>query len=229
MSGIEIFGLIAGIISVAETIANVYEAIKDLSELPAAFHEVNNRLPLVDKVLLAAKGQAKNTTPEEAKAVEDLLKGSKEKTDALLEIFKKIEARSKKKSLLAIYEKVALKLNKGNGSRVETLMDNVLKDLQILSTYQTFQTAIGSQKGDLEKAREELAKVEPSLPDTTFETKPGSAINYGKDQNNNFGGTFNKVDGEQYNAQRDQNFGMRPKKAKKRVNRGDSNASSSDY
>jgi hypothetical protein len=226
MSGIEIFGLIAGIISVTETLINVYGAIKDLDELPAAFHEVNNRLPLVEQILLAAKAQTKNVTKEEAKAIEDILKGSKEKVDSLLKIFKKISARLEKKSVRTFYQKVVLKL--GSGSRVETLMDNVLKDLQVLSTYHAFETAIGNQAAALEKAREEIAKVEPSVPDSVFEAKSGTAINHGKDQYNSFGGTLNKFDGDQFNAERDINFGTRPKKSKKGKGKKESDESSDD-
>jgi hypothetical protein len=102
MSGIEIFSLIAAIISVTETIVTVYDAIKDLHGLPEAFREVNNRLPVVEKTLQDAKRHAKNASGDKSQALETLLKSCKKKADQLLDIFKQV-AKSKEKSVISTY------------------------------------------------------------------------------------------------------------------------------
>jgi hypothetical protein len=140
-----------------------------------------------------------------------LLQGCEAKTKDLCKIFEKIEARPEKKSVLDMYKKVVLKLKSG---RVETLMGDILKDLEVLGTYAVFKDAVAPKVVELEKAKEELAKVEPSLPDSMFEGVAGTAINYGRDQMNSFGGTLTKVDGNNYQAGRDQHFGTEPKRPK---------------
>ncbi|KAF2809426.1 uncharacterized protein BDZ99DRAFT_463229 [Mytilinidion resinicola] len=231
MSGFEILGLIAAIISIAETTAAVYEAIKDLHGLPEAFKEVNQRLPLVEQTLLDAKTQTKNVKGDEAKALESLLTGSKSKAEQLLGIFKKI-AKSADSSVVTVYKIAVLKI--GKKGRVETLMQDILKDLQIMTTYQVFKTAVEQHVDPLKVAEEDLAKTaeqNPSLPDSEFDEKPSTGMNhFGQgDQYAAFGSSkLNHISGDNYKAGGDMNFGTRPKHRSSRKAKPGKNEESSD-
>lgn len=210
-SGFEILGLISAIITITDTTIEVYNAIKDLNELPEAFQQVNHRLPLVKEILEEVKRQAKNATSSEAKALKGVLESCEKKAKELQQIFIGISKESTgSKFIISVYRPLVLKL--GKKARVEDLMDGILDDLGLLAAHQIFQTAMQRQIKPLEQARQELANVPPSLPDSEFEGKPGVAHQYGDGnrQNNVFGGTQNNVEGNYYDAKGDQNFGTIP-------------------
>ena len=210
-SGFEIFGLISAIITITDTTIEVYSAIKDLHELPEAFQQVNYRLPLVKEILEDVKKRAKNASSSEAKALKGVLESCEKKAKELQKIFIEIAKEStSSKFIISVYRPLVLKL--GKKARVEDLMDGILNDLGLLAAHQVFQTAMQRQVKPLEKAREELANVPPSLPDSEFEEKPGAANQYGDGnrQNNVFGGTQNNIEGHYFDAKGDQNFGTIP-------------------
>jgi hypothetical protein len=210
MAGLEVFSLIVNIISVTETIIEVYGAIKDLHGLPDAFHEVNKRLPLAAKTLLDVKTQAKNIqSPEEGRAIVTILKSSQGKAKELDTIFNEIAKNSKDNFVVSVYKAVIAKI--GKKGRVETLMDGILKDLSVLVAYQVFQTSAQKHVEDLKKARKELAEVPPSLPDSEFDEKGGNATQIGgRDQHNIWGDNAKMVLGSNFESARDQIFGTIP-------------------
>jgi len=213
MSGIEVVGLISAIITIAETAADFYEAIKDLHGLPEAFKEVNQRLPLLEQTLRDAKTQAKTAKDDEAKALETLLTSSKAKAEKLLDIFKKIH-NSADSSAITVYRMVILKI--GKKGRVEALMQDILKDMQIMTTYQVFKMVTQKHVDSLEAAEEDLKKTEeqnPSLTDSEFEEKsPGAMNHYGEgNQYAAFGnGKVKHVAGDNFKAGRDMHVGTKP-------------------
>ncbi|KAF4333419.1 n-terminal acetyltransferase A auxiliary subunit [Fusarium beomiforme] len=207
MPAIEIPNQIAGLIRVTEDIIEAYEAIKGLRGLPEAFHEVNKWLPLIEQTLREIKSPGRQvTSADDAKALETPLKSCEDKADKLLEIFQKIASKSKDEYVPSVYRAIAIKLGK---HRVETLMDAILKDLEVLIAHRAFEAVTQKQVEPLAMARKELAKVLPSLPDTDLDEQPGSAIQYGDGnrQYNSFGlGTQKNVDGNYFEAKGDQNF-----------------------
>ena len=210
MSGVEVFALVVNIISVAETIAQVYSAIKDLHGLPDAFREVNKRLPLVEQTLGDVKSQTANIkSAEEAKAMLTLLKSSQGKIKELETIFNEIAKNSKDNFMVSVYKSVIAKL--GKKGRVETLMDGILKDLGVLVAHHVFQTSTQKHVEDLDKARKELAKVTPSLADSEFDEKGSNATQInGRDQFNTWGDNAKNIFGNNFEAGRDQSFGTIP-------------------
>jgi len=209
MSGFEILGLVAAIISVTETTIEVYKAIKDLHGLPEAFQEVSERLPLVMQTLEAAKGQATNTkSPDEIKALKDILDSCKNKAQKLQDIFMSIARKSKDKFDISVYRSVVIKLGKKH--RVETLMGDILKDLEILTAHHIFQAATQNQVELLAEAKDGLAKVPPSLPDSDFDKKSDNFSQAG-DRAKMFiakdSGTMKFIRGSSYEAKRDLIFG----------------------
>lgn len=81
--------------------------------------------------------------------------------------------------------------------------------------HRVFQATMQRQAEPLAKAREEMAKVPPSLSD--LDEQRGSTIMYGRwnRQFNVFGGTQNHVKGYHFEAKRDQHFGTIPPKEAK--------------
>jgi CRISPR/Cas system CSM-associated protein Csm2 small subunit len=213
MAGIEIIGLIGAVVGIVQATIAVSDSIKNLKGLPEAFEEVNKRLPLVEETLSAARTQFENEKPsdEAAAKIERILKGCNGKTQELKEIFEKIN-NAKNKSVLSLYRKIVLKLGKEH--RVEVLMKNILKDLQILTGNQTFQAATQSQVEMLQKAIDELSQVKPSIPDRDFESA-GNFQHSGKgDLNVQYGdGDMNNVKGDMYKAKK-MTFGRKPRSKK---------------
>ncbi|RSL42799.1 hypothetical protein CEP54_015353 [Fusarium duplospermum] len=81
MSGLEIAGLVAGIIGLIGPIRHAYKEIKDLGGLPAAFHDVVGRLSVVEKTLQAVEGPAQEE--------EEVLVGDCDVSDAFVRVGKK--------------------------------------------------------------------------------------------------------------------------------------------
>lgn len=215
MSGIEIVGLISAIIDITKTTVETYQAIKNLHDLPEAFDEVNRRFPLVTQTLQKAEDESKNATPEEKKALEPLLESCRNKAKELLDIFKNIQ-ESKDKSFRSAYRAIVTKMRKD--ARVETLMDNILKDLGVLAAHHAFQDTMQRQVEPLQIARDDLAKVTPSIPDEEINDNAGSAIQFGDKnrQYNSFGGTQKIFDGDSYEAGRDLNLNISMKPRRRR-------------
>ncbi|TQN67663.1 hypothetical protein CSHISOI_07782 [Colletotrichum shisoi] len=177
VSGIEIAGLISAIITIVDTAIDFCDAIKDLDGLPEAFKQVHARLPLVREILLDAKGLAKNADENEASALKSGLENCQEKAEELKMIFLHIlQDKSEDGAFVVSVYGAFVKRKKGLGSRVETLMQRILEDFQILSTYAVFEAA-KKKEDDIEKARQEMTNVPPSIDDSDLEDKPGSTWN----------------------------------------------------
>lgn len=213
MSGTEISSQIARLVRVTEDIIEAYNAIKDLCGLPEAFQEVNKCLPLVEQTLRDAKIPArKKNSADNAKALETLLNSCEDKADKLLEIFQKIAKKTREEYIPSVYQSCALKQGKHG---VETLIDSILEDLGVLAAHQVLQAATQKQVEPLATAREELAKVPPSLPDSDFDSEPGTASQY-SDRNRQYNlfrsGTMKNVDGHYFEAKGNQHFSTIPPK-----------------
>lgn len=213
MSAPDISRQIACLSEVTEDIVEAYDLIKDLRGLPEAFMEVNKQLPLVEQTLRDAKSPAKKLkSADDVKALETVLYSCDGKADKLLQIFAKVGKKSKDQYDSSVYRKVAIKQGK---HRVETLMDGILEDLGVLVAHKIFPTEVQRQVEPLAKAREELAKVSPSLGDSDLTEKAGTANQYG-DSNRQYNlfseGTLKVADGHYFEAKGDQNFGIIPAK-----------------
>ncbi|KAJ4287136.1 hypothetical protein N0V88_007758 [Collariella sp. IMI 366227] len=213
MSATEIPAQITRLIQVTEGTMEVYDTVKDLRGLPEAFQEVNKCLLLVEPTLREAKTPAKKVkSTDDANMLETRLYNCEEKAENLLEIFQKIARKRTEEFVPSVYRSIAVKLGK---HRVETLMGGILEDLLALVTHQEFQAVTQNRVGPLEKARQELAKVSPSLSESDLDEQPGTATQHGDGnrQFNNFGtGTQKNVDGNYFEAKGSQNFGMVPSK-----------------
>ncbi|KAK4097473.1 hypothetical protein N658DRAFT_500366 [Parathielavia hyrcaniae] len=212
-TGTEIPRQITRLIEVTEQTVEVYDAIKDIRGLPEAFQEVRKWLPLVEQTLREAKLPAKKVkSTDDANMLETRLDNCETKADNLLEIFQKIARKSTEEFDPFVYRSIAVKLGK---HRAETLMGGILEDLLAFVTHQMFQEAMQNRVGPLDKARQELANVSPSLSESDLDEQPGTAIQNGDGnrQFNNFGpGTQKNVDGNYFEAKGDQHLGTVPSK-----------------
>ncbi|KAF9883554.1 hypothetical protein FE257_003193 [Aspergillus nanangensis] len=183
MSGIEIFGLIAGIIQVADAIVTTYKDIQNIHDLPEAFKEVSERMPIITTILRIAEAHNQAQTSEnedELKSLEDLLKQCKTKTDHLNEIFLEMK-KFQRDRVRDVYKRTILRWGKTH--RVETLAGSIMKDVQLIASYQIFQSATPGQIGSLTRAEEDLARVaeeNPSLADSEIPTTPTSVSHSGR-------------------------------------------------
>ncbi|KAF3937074.1 hypothetical protein ABW19_dt0204540 [Dactylella cylindrospora] len=170
--GMDALSIIASTIAIAQAIGATYKAIQNLKGIPKAFKEVSDSLPLVLDTLNAAQKRLQNSNPDpgSVKIIEPIINSCREKANVILEIFQKIEKEKKDAgdwSVLGLYRTTVRKL--GKASRVESLMQEILKSLKDLAINQIFKSVTQSQITSLEDAIDKLSNVEPSLPDTDFE------------------------------------------------------------
>ncbi|KAH6714431.1 hypothetical protein BKA61DRAFT_605258 [Leptodontidium sp. MPI-SDFR-AT-0119] len=189
MSGIGeaslVLGIISSIISIIDATNQVYEAVKDEAGLPTNFKKSATKLPLISKVLEDAERYVNSAADVSIKAAfTPTLEDCEAQATQLQELFKKVMPEEGD-SRWARYVKAARTI--GKGGRVESLVRGILQDLQLLATrFPEVTTPRG--KDQLAKAIEEVAEMEPSLPDDGFEQMPAYA-HYGSGaQNNNIGG-----------------------------------------
>lgn len=209
MSGIGeaslVLGIISSVISIIEATKNAYEAVQDEKGLPTNFKKSAQKLPLIAKLLEDAERYINNTTDESTRsAFTPTLEDCKAQATDLQELFDKVMPEEGD-SRWDRYVKAARTI--GKKGRVEGLVGGILEDLQLLTTrFPDVTTDRG--KDQLAKAIEEVAQMEPSLPDG-FEQAPVYA-HYGSGaQNNNVGGTQynNNSTGNQNNGPGQQYIG----------------------
>lgn len=212
--------IIASIITIVDSILSTYSAIREIKGLPKAFEEVERNLSLVRETLEIAQRQLHYNTPSDAekRAIEPVTKTCESTLDELNKILTKIQKQKKEdngetkdwSSLAKFYHKVVIPMGKAH--RVETLMCSIMRSLKVLAIHQMFKAATQSQIGKLEEAIKGLSQVEPSIPDSDFESK-GSTINQtNNDRANGFlcteGTMHNIVGGNVWKADQNMNFGM---------------------
>lgn len=184
-----VLGIISSIISVIDATKQLYEAIEDAAGLPTNFKKSASKLPIIAKLLEDAERYINNSADESIKAAfAPTLEDCQVQATLLQELFEKV-IPEEGASRWDRYVKAARTI--GKGGRVESLVRGILDDLQLLATrFPEVTTPRG--KDQLAKAIEEVAGMEPSLPDG-FDDAPTFAHFGSGAQNNNTGG------GSQYN------------------------------
>lgn len=199
-----VLGIISSIISIVDATKQVYDAVQDQAGLPENFRKSAAKIPLISKLLRDAELYVNNAADEATKlAFTPTLEDCKTQATKLQKLFESV-IPGDRDSRLNRYCKAARTI--GKGGRVESLIMEILRDLQLLTTEFPEVTALG-EKEELAKAVEEVLKMDPSLPDN-FEKMPANAhygsgaqnINTGSGiQHNNSGtGNQNSGSGQQY-------------------------------
>lgn len=212
--------IIAGIIAIVDSILSTYSAIREIKGLPKAFEEVERNLPLVKETLQIAEQQLHNNSPSDAekRAIEPIIIACESKLKELHKVLTKIQKQKKEgngeikdwSSLAKLYQKVVVPMGKAH--RVESLMSAMIGSLKALAIHQMFKAATQPQVGKLEEAIKKLSQVEPSIPDSDFESGRSTVNQTNNDRSNGFlcteGTMHNVVGGNVWKADHNMNFGM---------------------
>jgi len=192
MSGIEVVGLISAVISIVGAVENIYSGFRDARNLPQAFREVAEKLPLVRETLRIAEQQIKSTSDEEAcEAIKTVVENCKVKAERLKEVFATV-APSEPPTRLERYSVAVRRWGKRN--RVEELTREMMEDVRLLAVNRAVQAATEDQAAELLRAIKELSTIEPSLPDeeSVSQHHSGSGHNI---RGNNYQGNHNVFSG----------------------------------
>ncbi|KAK6337149.1 hypothetical protein TWF718_009933 [Orbilia javanica] len=184
MSGAEfiaVAGVASSIIAIIDGMAKVVEAALDAEGLPKAFRRASQKLPMISDILDATKTTLElNDSSKIDTAAKRTVDRCQEDWDKLKQLFDKVVPEDKS-SRMERYKKAARTL--GKGGKVETLMKNLLENVQLLATFKIMtergEEPIGSEtdKKKLDKHIADVAGWEPSLPDDVFEEKGGYTMN----------------------------------------------------
>lgn len=188
MSGAEVLGIISAVITIIDTIKQLYDGANVSTGLPEAFREVAARLPLVRKILESVdnhlRGNETGNSSGEAKAVLDQ---ARTKVLALKTLFDKVIPLDDDPRVDR-YIKLVRTLGKGN--KVETLMLGLMTDVQLLVSKYRLENATSQQIEQLRTAIEDISNIEPSIADTDLPQWSFTNTNYGSgtQTNNNVAG-----------------------------------------
>jgi hypothetical protein len=160
MSGAEVLGIISGVIAIIDGVTKVSGALKDSHGLPEAFREVHKRLPLVHHILNELKEKERSGFHSRSLgAMIPTLESCREKAERLEVIFHQVlpqpEDLRKDRYLRAIR-------TLGRGSNVETLMEGILADCQLLIGLRSLDTVSKDQMAELTEAIGHISTMTPS-------------------------------------------------------------------
>lgn len=164
MSGAEaafVISLISGVISIIEATKKVYNAAKDAKGQPEAFHQVAARLPLVIEILHGAEERVRALNGTAQEALEPFLDSLEDKALKLRNIFEKISRKDGDK-WYDRYKKGVTAVTKC--SKVESLMGEILKDVQVITCEKLQGITTSAQVKELEQAIKEMNDMSSSLP-----------------------------------------------------------------
>lgn len=145
MSGLEVLGVASSIISIADAILKVISASKDLNGLPEAVRDAYTRLPLVAYTLRLAtecvnqssqhSNDPDDTTQESSRAMLQVLDACHEKATLLGTIFHAVlPPGTRRPSARKRFTTAAIMtLHMGKSRKVESLMNGILQDIQLLT------------------------------------------------------------------------------------------------
>ncbi|KAK6841224.1 hypothetical protein PG995_000322 [Apiospora arundinis] len=194
MSGAEaiaVLGIISSVIAIIDGAKKIYDGATNSTGLPAAFRDVNERLPIVCNILESANRYIQDGSVEAStcEAMKPLIARCEERAKTLEGIFRNVIPPDDA-SPLERYYRTAKAL--GKGCRVETLMRGLLEDVLLLVSRHGLEGAMAHQLDQLQESIQAMNTVEPSIPDSEFQN---TSIT-----NNHFGNgpmTNNNVTGNQ--------------------------------
>ena len=165
MSGAEatvVLGIISSIISIVDGTKQVYDAASNAEGLPSAFREVATRIPILPDILDLIEQHIKTegADGENCKGAKAVVESCETKAKKLMKLFQAVmpaDGSSRKERYLSAVKTL------GRGSRVETLMKEMLVDVQHLATERGMASETGRQDNQLRKAIQEVAALPPSL------------------------------------------------------------------
>ncbi|OBT59625.1 hypothetical protein VE04_00165 [Pseudogymnoascus sp. 24MN13] len=174
-----IISLITGTIEIVKSTKSLHSAYKDAKGLPKEFGSIAAKFPLVLTILRNAekKGQATKLDDEQTNEAENNIRACHEKVEALNKIFKAVlpDADANR---LERYKKAVAAV--GKGKRVEELMGEIMKHIELVTCDKLMGTATGDEIKKLEEAIQEMLDMSPSIPEDS-----GSIIQHSSGSGNN--------------------------------------------
>ncbi|KAI4861171.1 SesA protein [Hypoxylon rubiginosum] len=167
MSAADVISLISGIIAIIDASLKLYDAIDDASGLPQSFRDVSARLPLVQNTLETASSgltdetDARSTTSTSRTALTKVLESCRDKAAALQKVLQAVIPATNA-SRMTRYLKALRTIP--NADKVETLMDGILGDLQVLTGNHAVKAATRAQVERLIGAAKEGEGLNDSSP-----------------------------------------------------------------
>ncbi|KAL2689167.1 hypothetical protein Neosp_003219 [[Neocosmospora] mangrovei] len=140
----EVMGFISAIITIVEASIKIYRTATDISDLPPSFSDAASRLPLVqDTLKLAADGLVEDALePESHAPLTAVLKKCTDRAAVLLDIFQSVIIPVKA-SRTDRYIRALKTIPQAE--KVETLMDGIMVDLQLLAANHIVKAATRKQ------------------------------------------------------------------------------------
>lgn len=185
MSGAEVIGLISSVIAIIGAAKTVYDAAADAKGQPEEFGQVATRLPLIIGLLESSKRGVPKLNATEQEALEAILQSCEDKAESLGKLFRRVIRKDDDK-WYERYKKAVVAVSKGK--KVESLMGEILKDVQVIVCDKLKEIATSNQVKELGEAIKEMKELPSSLQEETGFVHNGSGP-----QNNNTGS------GSQYN------------------------------
>lgn len=169
--------IIASVIGIIGGMKTTYTTIKTIAGLPKAFDKVRDDFLFVQKILRDIQNRlidGQQLSDEDSKATIAIVSPCRDKAQELKRIFDAVEAEYKKDQDAKDWEKIRVTYHKAlrgiKTHRVESLMKDILEDLQKLALSRSFMPTMQKDLKAIQNAIEELSKVEPSLADSEFES-----------------------------------------------------------
>ncbi|KAK4073270.1 hypothetical protein Purlil1_13125 [Purpureocillium lilacinum] len=163
--------VIASVIAITGAIATSCKTIGNISGLPKAFRQVQNDLPLVQRILDDASQKLRGVdhTDDQRDAIMAVAKPCLANAEKLKLIFQELESKCKQDeeatwTRARVWYREAIRSLKAH--RVESLMSDVLKGVEKLVWNELFRQATQKDVDDIKRAIKELSEVEPSLDDS---------------------------------------------------------------
>jgi N-terminal domain on NACHT_NTPase and P-loop NTPases len=164
MSGAEVIGLISSVIAIIGAAKTVYDAAADAKGQPEAFSQVAARLPLVIGLLDSAKGGVPKLNTTEQEALEAILQSCEDKAESLGKLFRRVVRKDDDK-WYERYEKAVVAVS--NGKKLESLMGEILKDVQVIVCDKLKEIATSNQVKELGEAIKDMKELPSSLAEET--------------------------------------------------------------
>lgn len=182
MSGVEVLGVISGVIGILDSSIKIYDSVLKDKKLPETFKIVRSRMPFIlDTLQICANKLRPNEAsmpPNILDALDEIVFACEEKAGKLQKIFEKViptEEGSREQ-----YLKVVQRW--GKGKQVEELMEAVTKDVQLLVNHDAVRSATPEQNDQLEHIVKEMQSLRSSIAEEQhqplrFESGGGAQTN----------------------------------------------------
>lgn len=177
----EVIGAIASVIGILTATIHAYDKVQGVRDLPEAFLEVGDKLPLVIATLEKIKADAGRLPNDAQDDINKVIASCTEKARKLQLILAKLRLDGSKPFDLKSYVRIIKSWGRmwGKNGRVEDLVKKIMDDVTLLVQSHAVNAVDQDLVTDLQEAIENLDQVTPSAPDEMLEVPGGSGVSHG--------------------------------------------------